>query len=401
MEIEQGQAHEATQSVVTPDAAAPEPASQVSGGEAKPDAQPTDESYEEPKNLTPEAWAEKAAKYTNKTSKKAEKAAKSEEKVVPLIPPEKPEEGAETDEKPLPAAADGWKPKEKYTFTAIGKEYDLPKWAKESIKTPEQEKGFIEVFEKAMGLDHVKQRHQELFDKHSELQTNHQDLVGGVQELRTIYADALQTGNLLKLDDFFNILKIPPQVVLQYALKRAELEEMSPEQRQIVQGQMSAERQARELEKQNQSLGNSAQQAESRALGLLLDIELAKPDVVSVAQAYDSAPGRKPGDFRQRVVDHGEYVWLKSKGTSFLKPGDAVSQVIAQYGLTPAAPAPTSANPAQAQTQPTAKSVPAPHRDVPTIPAVTGKPSQSPMKSKVRSIDDIRRIQKEMAQASS
>jgi hypothetical protein len=341
------------------------------------EGQPAPEPVEE--KLTAENMAERAAKATEKHGvKKDEEKPVSEEKEV------------KTEEKPVEMAEKAVEYKVNPKFIALGKEYDLPKWAQEAIKNADSEKEVKEVFEKSFVVDHFKGKNQELNEKHSTLQKTYTELSEGVHELREIYQSAVSSGNLIALDDFFAKLKIPPQVILQYAAQRINLEEMPQDQRYAIESSLQAQRRARDLEKQNQSYQMSAQQAEAQARAMQLQSVLAKPDIAQSVQAFDSAPGRKPGDFWNRVREHGEYTWFKHQKD--LSPEEAVTQVLAMYGVQGQQATP-AAQPQQPATQPVAA---APHRDVPVIPNVSGK-SSSPMKQTVKSIDDLRERYKQYA----
>lgn len=422
MDIEMNTGHEATPASApaapAPQTPPPANAQSVSTGEARVDRTPREESYTDSGRLTADKWKEKVKKFTGKEPKSATPqapAAKVEEKPAPAgenpPPAGKPVEKTPEEEKEGASAQEKTPADQKFAvnpkFSAIGKEYELPKWLAESIKSPEQEKEVKDLYTKAMGLDHVKMRHQELSDKHESLNGEHTELVNGVQELRNIYAEAVQTGNIRLLDDFFQQLKIPPQVILQYAAELVNYMELPAEQKAMIDGNLQAKRQAREMQKQTALSTNSAFQAEVRARNLQLDTELARPDINAAVIAFESQPGRKPGDFKKEVIRNGEYTWFKDKVD--LSINDNVAQVLQRYGLSPANPAPAASHAPQVQHAPQVPNaaqtpntpqaqvpvVPAAHRDVPVIPSVTGKSTASPTKQKPKSIDELKAMRKQ------
>lgn len=342
--------------------------------------------------LTPDNYAEKAKKY----SKKGEKADKNPLSMDKATKPETTEKEPKTEQKEGEAGEKSTEKapfEAKTKFTSLGKEYEIPKWAQGLIKDEETQKNFIEVFEKSMGLEHVKMRHQELSDKFTETTETHNALVGSIGELRNIYNDAVNTGNLLKLDDFFKTLQIPQNVVLNYALTKAKYMELSQEERARVDGQMNADRQAKEAGTQSQLQEKQAQEQLSQARDMVLEAWLEKPSIAPMVQAFDTAPGRKPGDFRSRVIQQGLLAWNQEQKD--ITPDEAVKRVIAEYGLE----AQAQSQPATAQqSSPSGQATPAPkvpvvapHRDVPTLPTIQGKGS-SPLKSKPKSIEDLKKI---------
>lgn len=279
-------------------------------------------------------------------------------------------------------------------FSVLGKEYEIPKWAQSAIKDATSEKEVREVFEKAMGLEHVKQRHQELYQKNQGIEQNFKALDKEVGDLRRIYQESVSTGNLLGLDEFFGKLKIPTNVLLHYLNQKIQLDQMPPEQKQMFEASMTAQRRARELEMQNQELQTGATQASSQAKAMQLHQVLESPDVSAVVQSFDSSPGRKPGAFWDLVKEHGEYTWFKSQVD--LTPEEAVKQVIAKLGLSVGV-AQNAQTPTQTQVQSSApKAAPSvsAHRNVPTLPSVNSK-GASPVQQKVKSLEDIVKYRKD------
>lgn len=401
---------ENTGTTITPGEGAPSPipaGPATVAGEAE--AAPTPAPAVDSGPLTPENLAERAAKAAgrakNPQTGRFEKGEKGPQKTAlePTKSGEKPTKGSEKPGQEAPVAAptgeSGYKAPTK--FTALGKEYDLPKWAQSAMTSPELEKEIRPLFEKVQAFDHVQTRHKELHTRHVELEGTHNEVVGGIEDLKDIYSSAVESGNLLLLDDFFKNLQIPREVILNYALQHAQLMELDPAQQQLVLGQVQGTRETRALRKQNAGLSSTASSSQSRAMELELNTVLAKPDIAPIVQAFDSAPGRKPGAFWKRVQEHGEYTYLKQG--RLLPPAEAVAEVIATFGLGQAAPAPQG-QPAAAAPAAAAPPAPAPqgqvpvvtpqaHR-VPTIPAVAAG-SGSPTPQKPKSIDELRKIRQE------
>lgn len=415
------------------------PAHEASPAEGKPDANPTPESYTAQGRLTPDQWKEKVSKYNKSVGKEPKKpkkdaeppAAQAGEPVAEDPPAEDPQkpgeqplaEGAEPAQEGEPAeegeVADPQAPATpaKFTvnpkFTAVGKEYTLPDYLAKAISSPEQEKEVKDLYTKAMGLDHVKMRHQELTDKHTQLSQEHHETVEAIQDLSEIYQEAVKTQNPLLLNHFFDQLQIPHQVILQYAQKLAEFYESDPSQQQQVMMSLTAYRQAREAGKQNQRLTQGNRQFQVQARTVELDSALAKPEIAPFVAKFEAQYG--PGSFRQELIRNGIYVH-KTENRD-LSIAENVNQVVTRFGLN-AAPAaaqapgmqPQAAPGAAAQPAPAANPSPAPapqgqqqpqvvpaqpHRKVPTIPAVNGKSGTSPTKQAPRSVDDIRKIRKQ------
>jgi hypothetical protein len=423
MEIETNvQQHVATPSAAPAAPSIPAgPATQVSESHAQPDTSGKADLYKPEPRLSPENIKERVARF-KKGPEKAPKAPEtppgSPDPKAAAPAPKAPEKQAKEPEKPAaaapkageqppvtpPAAGEYAAPK---TFKAAGKDYEFPKWAQEAMKSPELEKEIAPLFSKVLAFDHVQQRAKELGERYVQLQGGHEELVGGIKDLRTIYADAVQSGNLIGLDDFFGKLQIPIEVILNYAAQHAKLAELPPEQQQLIMGQIQARRDARDMSLKTQTLESSQVNATAKIIGLEMDAALKRPDVAPMVQQFDSSPGRKPGDFFEAVRRHGELHWYQTK--QVLHPAEAVKQVISMYGLTgapasgvtapaangqPAAAAPAPQTPPTAPQAPGVAVVPAAHRNVGTIPGVQGT-SGSPMQSKPKTVEDLKRIRKE------
>ena len=288
-----------------------------------------------------------------------------------------------------------------FKFKVMDQEHEIPERFRELMKDATTEKEVREIFEKAYGLDHQKPKYEQLKTKYGEVERNFNDVLGAVQDLRSVYQQAVGTGNLLLLDDFFDRLKIPDQVILQYALAKVQYGELDPEARKAYDQQVTAQKRLLDLEKQNQGYSQQAMSAATHAKGALLDSCLARPDIQAIAQAFESAPGRKPGDFRKTVCEHGEYVWFKTNGQMDLSPEEAIQQVMQRFGVSVPQPGSqqvsipnTAANPTTTTPQqgnPAATTAAPRPAAPPVIPNVVSR-AASPMKPKPRSIADLRKL---------
>lgn len=419
MEVNEGQITEQGAQSPAPEAPpqveqapAPEPTPAPAPAPA-PAPQPKPEAKEDPftKPLTKDNWKERVAlaKERNKKAKAEEKAAAEGREQAPeaqkpseKAPKEPPKQAPEAAEETPPPAASDFKPTGK--FRALGKEYELPKHLLEAIKTPEQERELLDVYSKAHGLDHIKQRHTELYEQHRATVEEHNALVGDIDEIKGIYSQALKQRNPLLMADFFEALQIPVEHVLQFADAVKQYGELDPTVRSQVDQSLSAQRENRSLSKQSQGALSQAQAASAQAMGMHLNAVLARPDVAQAIKLFSERTGQSPDQFREHVINTGSLAWFQEQKN--LPVEEAVNRTIKMLGLTPApapqaqpaqTPAPAAPAPApQAQVQ-AAPTAPAPHRAVPTIPGVSGK-STSPTKTKIRTLEDLRARAKAVAQ---
>jgi hypothetical protein len=285
--------------------------------------------------------------------------------------------GAQTEGNPTEPApfTPEWK------FKVMDKEHEIPEMYRSLVKDAETQQQVKEIFEKAYGLDHVKQRHQALQGKYQEVNTAHTQVMSSIQELREHY----QRGDF---DTFFNRLQIPEEKILQWVINKAQYNQLPPEQRKVLDDKRAAEQEAFELRKQTQTYEQQLQAQQTQAKQFGLQIALEKPDVKQFAQSFDSAAGKKAGDFFREVVQYGEYVWYASQGKVDLTPEQAIQQVMSRYGgfFQPQAPQ----APMAAPVAPAAATPPAPK----PLPNLSGKGAASAVaaRPKVRSLDDLKKI---------
>lgn len=302
------------------------------------------------------------------------------------------EEGEEDSEQP------GHKPNFKFkagiynkeTKELGQKELEIDKSFAPLMKTPEGEKLIRELHEKAHGLDSVKERLAEAKNYSQQIAKENSDITGSINELRTIYQSAVKTKNYHKLDSFFEKLNVSPEVVLNYAYEKAKLMEMPPEQRQVVESRLEADRRADELSKQNSHYSEEMVALAQQTKTLQLQTVLASPEISQLAQAFDERLS-KPGAFEQAVIRAGQVAWALEKKN--LTVPEAVRAVINDYGLTTKPNLPPGKQSAQAADGSGVKK-PVIQRETQTIPNVQGR-SSSPLAKKPRSVEDIKKYYKE------
>lgn len=262
-----------------------------------------------------------------------------------------------------------------FKFKVLDKEHEIPEFLRGAVKDATTEKQLKELHEKAFGLDIVKPKYQE---------TKKQlDQVRGTLEKQSTELSRL--GQLLEkndLDSFFKALKISEEQVLRYALERVQYRELPLEQRLQVDAQMQERQRLGQLEQQTQTYEQQYYAEATRNKALQLDYSLEKPEVKSIADAFDTRLGT-PGAFRAEVIKRGQ---LAFHTTGQDIPVDqAMKEVLALAGGV----LPSGGNPAaQTQAPAAAQGSPAPVQP-PIIPNVSGR-GASPAKRAITSIADLR-----------
>lgn len=354
----------------------PEPV-QTTQTEGK-EAAPTPEKLPEPSLR--ERFAKKAAEVGEREAKKAKK-----EPVSPSAEPKTaPDPGAPkvpTGMLQTPAFAPNFK------FKVMDKEHEIPAYLQSVIKDADSEKQVKELMEKAYGLDFVKPKLQETREQFQQVRGEHMALLGQVDEVRQMY----QRGDL---GGMFDRLKIPHEKVLQWVVDQINYNQLPPEQKQVLDARKTAEDRAVAAERQASSFQTQHEQILTSQVQMALESSLARPEVKTVAEAFDTRMG-KQGAFMDEVKRRGDYAW-RTKG-ELVPPDQLVQELVGLIGaqapqqqpVAPAQPASAPQAPAAPQTRQAQAKPPS------VIPNISGS-SASALKSQMRSIDDLKNKYKEM-----
>jgi hypothetical protein len=270
--------------------------------------------------------------------------------------------------------------KANYKFKVMDKDHEIPEQYRALMKDAKTEKEVREVFEKAMGLDFVKPK---LEATREQLQQSRGETQGWVQSHNSLK----QAYSRNDFDSFFQQLQVPQEKVFQWVLDKVNYNQLPPEQRAIIDQQKNSDQRAFALENamrgQQESFLESSRQAKTAAL----ESCLTRPDTKAVNDAFNERVG-KPGAFENAIRQHAHTVYVNSQGKRDLSPDQAIKEVMDLYGISA-----TAAAPAAAVVQPSAQEKP------PVIPNIPGRQSVSPVKSKMRSIEDLIARRKELENA--
>lgn len=275
-----------------------------------------------------------------------------------------------------------------YKYKAFGKEKELPEAFRSLIKDDKSEKEVKEVFTRADAFDDMKSQRENI-------QKEFQSVLGTHQALDKDVRRVMNFKNTGDFDNFFASLKISDKEVFDWA--QAKLAAMK-DPAQLQQYQSAAQQRASLLDQQEsytnlqQSYSNQAVQART----MQLDMTLGRPDVSSMASAWDSKVGQI-GAFRNLVIQEAANAYFMSGQKTDMSVEEAVDSVMKKFGkfveaspqaipsavpLAPGAPAAPQAPPVI----PAAK---------PVIPNIQGK-GASPVKKVPKSLDELRARGKEL-----
>ncbi len=283
-----------------------------------------------------------------------------------------------------PASPPTFKPRDKYKVRIDDgvpgsekqlEERDIPAWLKTALKDPETEKQAIELLEQAGGLEWAKKNREDIRKERDTVKAEMTTWRRQISDVRDTY----RRGDL---DGFFDKLDIPHEKVMEWAVAKAQYSQLPPEQQKILDERTEAQRTAHAAQTEAQTLQEQIQEQMRHARQQMLDMGLARPEVKTFADAFDSKLGR-PGAFLKEVIMTGRQAHETSKVD--LSPQQAIEQTMQKWGafLTPAQAATPAAG---ATTQ-----EPGSAQAAQVIPNVQGG-SKSPMKPRVKTLDDLKKL---------
>lgn len=182
-----------------------------------------------------------------------------------------------------------------------------------SIKNEEQEKKVRELYEKAYGLDYVKQDREQLKHQMSEYAEKAKKLSDLERDLQKV-AYFKKSGDLASV---FNELAISEEQVMKWAFNRQKVAsdpnaaQVYEYQRQMLAQQYAKEQElaeirAREEEQANYIASMTVQQREHE-----LDTIMSHPTLASQIEQFDARMGRQ-GAFKEEVIRFGSHQWQTS-----------------------------------------------------------------------------------------
>lgn len=268
-----------------------------------------------------------------------------------------------------------------FKYKAGGEDREIPEWLREAVKNPEHEKQIRELHEKVYGFDKLK-------GTSTKLEQQIQQVMPEYSSLKNTIAKVTQFRDAGDLDSFFNATGVPKQAVAQWMLKELQLQEMSAEQRAVYDSEQQLRRQNYTLQEQVANLNQSALQGQQQMQISSLQTELAKPEVQSVSNSYNARMAN-PDAFWDFVCQQADF--MERAGGKRVTAEQAVQASLRILG--PQAAAPGQAQFGQApQNQAPGAASPTP----PVIPNI-GSRNSSPTKKLATSIEDLRKMAKEMS----
>lgn len=280
-------------------------------------------------------------------------------------------------------AEPAWAPN--YKVKAYDQEFEIPEMYR-SLMNKENEREVRRIFEKAYAVDVMSPKMEKLRSEYEQVQSKYSDVE---PKYTTIQKNLDRLGKMVELgdfDSFFQAIQIPEGTLQKWMYNKLQANSLPPEQRELYNREIELRKRAyqAELEKDQLQEAHSQDQAtlnqyqvEKRTQDLQL--QLSKPDVKQVAQAFNSRMGE--GAFEKEVIQRAQWV-AKTEGKD-LTAEEAVQAVLKLVG-----PVQGTMAEGSMQTQPGQTSKP------PVIPHVEGR-STSPTKKVITDVKELKRMYQE------
>ena len=262
-----------------------------------------------------------------------------------------------------------------YKYKVDGAEKEFDDFIRPVIKDADTEKKIREMYEKAHGLDRIKQSYDKAKTGFNEYKGKYDNVTKSIGQLEGY----LKGGDL---DNFFGSIGLNHETLFKYVKSKLDEQELPQEHRQALEERSQLKRQQQLMHEQFEQSQAMIEQMNVKQRTFELDQALGQnSDVVSqIDSKLKSLP--TPSSIKNEVIQYGlSQFHLTGQD---IPVEDALNAVLAKYRPFLSQQAPSQAlTPVQAITQQRGKTQ--------TIPNVHGK-STSPMKKTITSIDDLNRI---------
>lgn len=262
-----------------------------------------------------------------------------------------------------------------FKFKVMDKEHEVDEWLRAAIKDAETEKKVKELYEKAYGLEPVKASRDKIQQEATQYKQGYSALYKDVEEV-------MKLKNSGDLDSFFERVDLKPDAVAQWMLEKLKIQELPPDQQRVYHDLNAKNKAERDLARQLEITEAQNRQLATQAREWEVDQWLAKPDLNPIVSRYDSKNGQ--GAFKSLVGELGiaHFHAYGEDPTVESVVSKAMKLLGGAYDGQPAQSAQVTQNQ---------------EKQLPVIPNISGK-NVSPTQKSVRSIEDLKKLRKEMTQ---
>ena len=265
-----------------------------------------------------------------------------------------------------------------FKFKTMDKELEFEDWAKGIIKDKDIEEKVRKMHSKAYGLESVQASRDSLRAEKQEIMRTLQESEKTINQI----ANFAKTGDF---DSFFSAWDIPIEKVMKFALDYAQ---RTPEQQHLLEDKRRYQQEQNVYLQRLEQAEARAAQYEVRDRERDLHMELSRPEISQLAQAFD-AKVNQPGKFRSEVIRLAKQHF--SETNTDLSASEAVGEFVKYIG-----PFLQSMDGVQtSDSGTTSPRVVAPNQK-PVIPNISGR-GASVVKKSPKSLDDLRKLGEQFA----
>jgi hypothetical protein len=266
-------------------------------------------------------------------------------------------------------AKPAWAPS--YKFKANGMEHEIPDSYRAFLKSEEEQKKIVRLFERVEGSKKLSEEYEKY---KAEYEPKAKEL-GNYKQSFELFNGLVKEGKFKKA---FELFQLPKDVLYKAALENLDFDSLPQEQKQVYDQLNQQERLAAQFQAERETYAAQVQQYKTQALGAELQSSLARPEVKSVQDRFETVYGE--GSFRNAIIEAGkQHHKLTGKDAS---ASEVIDQLIGFYKpfMQNQAAAP-QANPVDAIVAQTEK---------PVLPATKG--SGNVVKKKVSTVADLEEL---------
>lgn len=262
-----------------------------------------------------------------------------------------------------------------YGYSVMDKQLEIPEQFRSIIKDQDTEKLVREIFEKAEGLNYVKPKYESVKSEYESLKN----------QFDPIQKDLSLLGDLLKNKDFggfFQAFNLTDEDIVKYAIDRMEYFQLPPEKRQMMDAQRQQGLEYYKLKQENDYYKQQQSQAELNTTYNELKSTISAPHISPIVESFNARAGQ-PDAFEKAVIAHAQSHFAMYKQD--LSVPQAIESFVKTFGLAGMASQPPTQNSgAQVGANPAERKA--------TLPK-SGSGAMSPVKEKVKSLADLRKLQ--------
>lgn len=262
-----------------------------------------------------------------------------------------------------------------YKFKSYDKEHEMEEWVRPFIKSKDDEEKFRKLFCKAVGVDYMTEKNNDLRSNFTEVYRAHEATQQGINKLKKSVSER-------DFDSFFKQVNIPPEWIYEWVKGKVKYQSLPEDQKRLYDESIAQRQRAAELEEQHSATRSELEQAQTRTKQFELDMALSKPDVSQIVRDFDSTNGRV-GAFRDQVVVHG-YSMEQLTGKP-VSAEEATISLLRLMGKAPGQPQPG----VMSQTTVTPPVSTSPQEEKPVIPNIKAR-GGSPVKKQPKNLQEMR-----------